>query len=197
MNCPCGWSGKISELTVFTTTYDAIDLTYCPKCNKYLELKTTKIMELKIEETTAKKLYPETPGWFQDILIETFGKKCFKKRDFNSIKTFEDACNELDINCNSVIYSNDSSDEIAYKKLKIIVKAINQGWVPNWDDSDQRKWFPYFNLSSGFGFSVSGYYFGRTVTTVGSRLCFESEGKATYAGKQFQDIYEELLTIKN
>ena len=33
----CGWSGKLSELTVFTTTYEGNDQTYCPKCNKYLE----------------------------------------------------------------------------------------------------------------------------------------------------------------
>ena len=37
-------------------------------------------MELKIQKSTAKKLYPETPDWFKEVLIETFGKDSFEKK---------------------------------------------------------------------------------------------------------------------
>ncbi|WP_340112641.1 hypothetical protein [Maribellus mangrovi] len=112
------------------------------------------------------------------------------------VKSFNDACDRLGLDPNSILTAADTPDEAAYKKLKVIAKAINNGWEPNWDDTDEKKWWPWFNLSSGFGFSLSSYYYGRSYTTVGSRLCFESKEKSTYAAETFLSIYEELLTIK-
>jgi len=152
-------------------------------------------MELKIKKETAKKIYAESPNWLREILIETFGKDCFVKRDYTDIKTFEDACEELNINPGDVINGNDLPDEIAYKKLKVVIKAVNQGWIPDWSNGNQYKWWPWFNLSSGFGFSVSAYYYDCTSTAVGSRLCFESKEKSDYTAKQFIDLYEKYLTV--
>lgn len=156
-------------------------------------------MELKLEKKTAKKLYPESPEWFRKVLTETFGIECFKKKSFEDIKTFEDACEELGITNDShrpIFDEDEDPDEIAYKKLKVIVAAINQGWTPDWDNTDQRKWWPYLVLSSGFGFSYSYSYCDYSITIVGSRLCFETEAKSTYAAKQFIELYEQFLTIK-
>jgi len=153
-------------------------------------------MELKLNKKTAKSIYPESPAWFQEVLIETFGSDYFKKRSFEDIKTFEVACEELGIDANKQFLDEYTPDEIAYKKLKIIVAAINQGWTPDWSNSSQYKYWPYFKLSSGFGFSRSNSGYGNATTHVGSRLCFESEAKSDYAAKQFIDIYEQFLTIK-
>ena len=153
-------------------------------------------MELQLKKETAKRLFPESPEWFRNVLTETFGEECFKKREFTDIKTFEDACDELGINPSIIINSNDQPDEVAYKKLKVIIKAINGGWTPDWSNDNQKKWWPWFNLSSGFGFFDSFYLYTLSNTRVGSRLCFESEAKSTYTAKQFINLYEELLTIK-
>jgi hypothetical protein len=80
--------------------------------------------------------------------------------------------------------------------LKMVVKAINGDWTPDWSNSDQYKYWPYFILSSGFGFSYSYYYSDHSDTTVGSRLCFETREKSNYAAQQFIDIYEQFMTIK-
>jgi hypothetical protein len=151
---------------------------------------------MKLEKSTARKLYPESPEWFKKELIEAFGKDCLEKKSFKEIKTFEDACEELDIMPDGVFSITDTSDEIAYMKLKTIIKAINQGWTPDWNNSNQEKWYPWFNLSSGFGFSCSGCICDWTYSGVGSRLCFKSEENSNYAAKQFLDLYEEFLTIK-
>ncbi|MEI7424468.1 MAG: hypothetical protein WCK18_20370, partial [Prolixibacteraceae bacterium] len=66
---------------------------------------------------------------------------------------------------------------------------------PDWNNTDQRKWWPYFNLSSGFGFSYSFFGYGYASTFVGSRLCFETSEKSNYAANQFIDLYKEFLTI--
>jgi hypothetical protein len=148
---------------------------------------------MKITKQTARKLYNESPDWFKDQLKEAFGKESFEKRSFKDIKTFEDACKELDISTTQVC-AGDTKDEEAYKMLKIIIKAINQGWEPDWSDTNQRKWWPYFVLSSGFGFSFSYYHYGNADARVGSRLCFESQDKSDYAANQFLDLYKQFLT---
>jgi hypothetical protein len=152
---------------------------------------------LKIEKSTAKKLYAESQDWFKTVLEETFGKDCFKKKDWRDIKTFEDACDELELTQEDLlhIHNNDSTDEVAYKKLKIVIAAINQGWIPNWDNDNERKWWPYFNLSSGFSFSDTDYYYVYSHTDVGSRLCFESQEKAIYTAEQFLPLYKDFLTL--
>ena len=150
-------------------------------------------MELTKEK--AKKLHPSMPDWFKEELEEAFGKESFRKLNWKDIKTFEDACKALDIDPDAVCCDVDTSDEVAYKMLKVIVLAINNGWKPDWSNTNQRKWYPWFNLSSGFGFDASDYVYDYSITYVGSRLCFESEEKSDYAGKQFLEIYRQFMTI--
>lgn len=151
---------------------------------------------MKIEKEKAQRIYKESPEWFKEELVEAFGEECFRENTFEDIKTFNDACKQLDMIPGSVTNSELTLDEEAYMKLKVIVKAINNGWVPDWNNSDQPKYWPYFNLSSGFGFSRALYGYVITAAGVGSRLCFETREKCEYAAKQFLSIYEDLLTIK-
>ncbi len=150
-------------------------------------------MKVEINKEKAKKLYPKSEDWFKAELEEAFGKDCFRKKDFRDIKTFEDACKELELDPSEVFSCSDTSDEIAYMKLKAVIRAINQGWIPDWNNSDEKKWWPYFNFSSGFGFSYADYNYDNTNTNVSSHLCFESEEKAVHAGKTFIKLFEEFI----
>jgi hypothetical protein len=152
---------------------------------------------LKVEKSTAKKLFPDSPGWFQEILINTFGEKFFSRNITDRIKTFRDACNELGVDPEDIFQPPDTLDEIAYKKLKVIARALRGDWEPNWNDGNEKKWYPYFRWSSGsgFGFSHSSYTYDCSATYVGSRLCFPTSELAEYFGKQFIEIHRELLTI--
>jgi hypothetical protein len=149
-------------------------------------------MALKIEKETAKRLFPDVPDWFKEELQKEFGEATFKKRKFSDIKTFEDACEELGISTD-MFFGTETTDEVAYKKLKVIIKAINQGWVPDWDNKAQKKWWPWFILSSGFGFSDSYFDYDGTGAGVGSRLCFESAEKSNYAANQFIGLFKDFL----
>jgi hypothetical protein len=109
------------------------------------------------------------------------------------IKTFEDACKETGIN--PVFNESDTPDEIAYKKLKVIAKALNEGWEPNWDNEDEYKYYPYFDMRNN-SFSFSDSYYWHSFTSVGSRLCYRSSKLAVYAGTQFNDLYKDLMVLK-
>lgn len=151
---------------------------------------------MKISVDEAKQLYPTAPDWLKEKLDDEFGAETFQPKAYEEIKTFEDACAKLGIDPLMVCNTTDTTDEAAYKKLKVVIKAINEGWTPDWSTTDQRKWYPWFRLSSGFGFSGSHYGYGLADTGVGSRLCFQTEEKSNYAANQFIDLYEEFITIK-
>ena len=113
------------------------------------------------------------------------------------IKTVDDVLAEWDIDKKEFdeIYKGFMEDEKAYKLIKLLVKTLNEGWEPNWDDGDQCKYFPYFYMggSSGFRFHDCGAW--RSSSVVGSLLCFKSHELAEYAGKQFADLYKEFMII--
>ena len=94
------------------------------------------------------------------------------------IKTFEDACNELGITNAELVVSgeieNDFKSVSAYQKLIIIARALNEGWVPDWKNDSQYKYYPWFNMSSGSGLSYCACAIRYSGSFVGSRLCFKS-----------------------
>jgi hypothetical protein len=113
--------------------------------------------------------------------------------DYKTIKSYEDAVKALPVHKNDTINPDDALYDVALKKLRHIIKVINNGWIPDWDNYSQKKWYPWFRLSSGFGFLVSVCGYGYSGTGVGSRLCFENEEKSTFTANQFLKLYEEYL----
>lgn len=122
----------------------------------------------------------------------------------NQIKTFEDACKALKLDSKKVLPDFSMFPEkhqkamIAHAKLVIIAQALNGDWEPNWDDWDECKYEPWFdmeNSSSGSGFSYYVYDCWLSASVVGSRLCFKSSELAKYAGKQFEALYKDYFVI--
>ena len=118
------------------------------------------------------------------------------------IKTFEAACKQLKLDPKKCLpdvkgmpeHHQDST--IAYAKLVIIAEALNDGWKPDWTNMSEWKYYPWFNMSSGSGLSCHGCGDRRSVSAVGSRLCFKSSELAKYAGTQFIKLYEQYFLLK-
>jgi len=113
------------------------------------------------------------------------------------IKTYEDACRELDIPLIPERCKGMTEDEAAYYSLKVIVKALNEGWEPDWSNDHQKKWYPWFEVTgtnpAGLACSYTISPVSTTSATFGSRLCFKTEALAKYAGTQFIKLYEKYL----
>jgi hypothetical protein len=112
----------------------------------------------------------------------------------DKVKSYEDACKELGEEP-IIDFGNDTKDEIAYKKLKAIAKALNEGWVADYNDGNQQKWFPYFHTlsSSGFAFADANYGCSYPYAGDAARLCFKDEKTARYAGVTFLALWEEFI----
>lgn len=115
----------------------------------------------------------------------------------DKVKSFEDACNVLGITGSvAEITTHDKLDDAgkgiqAFIKLQIIAAALNEGWKPDWNDTDTRKFYPYFDLEDGFSLDIVDCNFGSS--DVSSRLCFKTEALAQYAGSQFLDLYKDFM----
>jgi hypothetical protein len=148
---------------------------------------------LQISDNLARQIYPSADTELKSLLEENFGKPFFSQKIMDRVKTFEDAREVLNVAPHTIVSIYDSPDEDAYKQLKIIVKALNEGWTPDWNNSNQPKCWPWFELKGGFRFTRVNFHFTRS--TVGSRLCFKSRELAEYAAKQFEDLYKRFLTL--
>lgn len=120
----------------------------------------------------------------------------------DKVKTFEDACKVLGLDPKQLpvvdlLPEKDRKSIIAYYKLTVIIRALNDGWEPNWNDWNEYKYFNWFYLDSA-GFSYASTYAAatNTSTSIGSRLCFKNDTLARYARVQFRDLYFEYLFIE-
>lgn len=130
--------------------------------------------------------------------VKTVTPKDITKR----VKTYADACAVLGIEpMNEAVLAKlgFTKDEIAYRKLKTIAEALNEGWQPDWANSNEYKywpWFVYNTAHAGFSSAAANYTASATAAVIGSRLCYKTRELAAYAGNQFEDIYNDFLLIK-
>jgi hypothetical protein len=156
-------------------------------------------MALEIKKEKAKLLFEGSPEWFKKELIEEFGEDFFKKMEFELLDSFDKCCkksgtSEEEFN-KKFLKADLSIDALNHERLGIINAAINDGWVLDYANHDQRKWFPVFEVSSsGFGFSCSSYRYVNASSGVGSRLCFETEEQSDYSAVRFIKYWEALIT---
>lgn len=141
------------------------------------------------------------------FLEKVFGEEIFTKSIRDRVKTFEDALAIVGKNPNrDILLQYNGADKeiiaaVAFLKLSIICRALNEDWVPDWSNSDERKYYAWLEYGereaspSGFGFSRSRYDDSNTYSIVGSRLCYKSSELAIYAGQQFEALYNDLFTL--
>ena len=125
------------------------------------------------------------------------------------VKTYADACAVLGIEpMNETVLAKlgFTKDEIAYRKLKTIAEALNEGWRPDWANSNEYKYWPWFVYNpalAGFSYANTIHAASSTYAAAsnanahfGSRLCYKTRELATYAGRQFEGLYNDFLLIK-
>jgi hypothetical protein len=86
----------------------------------------------------------------------------------------------------------------ALNKLFTIAQAWNtmDGFVPDFSNRGQEKWFPWFVYDkdvAGFVCADANYAPTYANATIGSRLCFKTQGRAEQFGKKFSDLYNKVF----
>lgn len=175
----------------------------------------------------SKKLEIEIPEgktavWRNGILtLIDEPEKDVRKR----IKTFEDACREIGIDAEA--WNRDKislglePDVLAFLKLRIIVKALNEGWEPQFTE-DECRYYPWFilytreeynkldeeeksrvvgrsdnnaNALGGVSYASASYDSSYASAVIGVRLAFKTSELAAYCGRQFLDIWADFVFL--
>lgn len=111
------------------------------------------------------------------------------------IVSYEDACRVLNIQpINEEVFNafpkEDQRSMLAYHKLTVITRALNNGWKPNWDDQNEWKYYPLFRyVNAGLSYASTDNAAATTLASFGSRLCFPTSALAKYAAEHFADLY--------
>ena len=145
---------------------------------------------IQISRKNAMEAYANANLEGKKLLCDLLGKDNFLKIT-ERVKTFEDACAVLDM-LPTIEDDYRTRDEIAYIKLKTIAKALNEGWTPDWNNTDECKYYPYFAFERG---RFVYFHYNNACSYLGSRLCFKTRELAEYAGKQFMDLYNDFFNV--
>ena len=89
---------------------------------------------------------------------------------------------------------------IALNELFTIAQAWNKAddFVPDFSNSMQDKWFPWFVYdkgAAGFVFAYASSAPSGTTAYFGSRLCFKTRNRAIQFGKQFVGLYNQVFLL--
>ena len=154
----------------------------------------------KINEETAKQLYPTASPELKSILEETFGKAMLLPIE-EKIDSFEDA---LKASGRPEVPEFDCVPEDlipffkATYKCVVIAEAFNQGKRLDIYNSKQERNYPYFEnngSASAFGLFVACYDSTFSTAGSGSRLSFLDGKRARIAGKKFKNEFRDMLSL--
>lgn len=159
--------------------------------------------QLTLIKADVVKAFNNGDASVKKLLQDLFPDQVLSGKITDRVKTFSDACDVLGINEEDITMNlqcealpDDVKSIMAYAKLVIICRALNEGWKPDWTNGNQWKYYPWFALSSGSGLSYHDFANDYSFSSVGSRLCLKNKELAEYIGKQFSDIYAEYMLIK-
>lgn len=100
------------------------------------------------------------------------------------------------INLRQLQKINVSEHIVANQSAVILVKALNEDWTPNWNDSNEYKYFIWWNMQDN---NFSYYYFNHrhSGSYASARLCLKSSKLCQEIGKnkEFVKIFKSFLLI--
>lgn len=90
---------------------------------------------------------------------------------------------------------------IALNELFTIAEAWNKtdGFVPDFSNIKQKKWFPKFKYdkdAAGFVYFYTEFSGSVASLTLGQRICFKTSERAEQFGKQFTHLYNKVFLSK-
>ena len=130
---------------------------------------------------------------FENIVFRPI-PKCITER----VKSVEDACEILGPKDEEVqnlrqLEALDSPPQklLDYQKLVVVIKALNEGWYPNFENKD-CKYYPWFSMRDGQVLFCVDFYC--SCARVPAPTLFKSSELVKYATSQFLDLYRSVFS---
>lgn len=135
---------------------------------------------MELTELKAKALlaFPKAGKETKQVLCDLFGRDTFESFKYEDLDEIEQ----------KVV--------AAYSRLRAAAKEKRGSWKPDFTNSSQYKYYPWFKYIDGVGFvvGVTGTFWAFTRTDVGSRLCFPTSEMAIEFAKENSEDYNTILS---
>ena len=155
--------------------------------------------QLELNENDALMLYPTASSEFKQMLELNFGKEFFNKKITERINNYTDILSIGNYNESNDVIKIDNFDEAENKVVKAFIKKMRiskvyrEGWLAK---RGERRWYPYYLVSSGFEFSGASYGGSTAGSYSASRLCFPDEECAKDYVKKFIDVDKDFIDLQ-
>lgn len=154
-------------------------------------------MNLKLTLDKAQEAYKKANSDQKALLIDLYGYEHFLTSVKDRLKGYESACiilGKIPLTIESFNFLGSVQAKKQYARHKIVTgfEAINEGWVPDYDNTNQAKYEIWVEGKKyGFSSSVNYYCF---FTSVGSDMIAETRENAELIEKLFkQDLIDYLF----
>ena len=153
---------------------------------------------LKIDETKAKQLYKTASKDFKEVLHDTFGEEFFNDSLFDRIKNLDDIYEELGrtqptLKDFSFLPKEKRVKALSFIHIQAIEEVFNEGWVPNWKNTGEYKYYPYFEYKAQGGWSLFFCYFFFYSGSDGQPAFFKSKEIVGHVIRYFMFVYKDYL----
>jgi len=141
---------------------------------------------LKIKATKALEAYNEASEENKQMLVTLLGEENFITDIKQRVTGYSSACKvlkrkECTLDHFAFLGASQAKRQFARHKIATVIEAINNGWLPDWDNDNQYKYYNYFyNKKNGFSSDVVAYC---SYCFVGSDLLLENRENAEYVAK--------------
>lgn len=133
---------------------------------------------------------------------KTLMKKYFKIKDgseaFDKIKDYKSFCKYFGIKELTIKdfeqFGDQAKKMFAFHKIKNFETYFNDGWKPDWSNSNEYKWYPYFEFKKGSG---GWCFYGsdvRIYISYAVAAFYKDQKIADFIGKTFLDIYSDFMS---
>lgn len=153
--------------------------------------------EISVEEEMLQKAYSQADVT-QKALLEKYFNINTPKKLMDKIKNFDDILNIAGKTLEEVIpYKNPKTKTQksinAYAKLQLVQDVLNEGFVFDFKNSNQYKYFPYFKHEAQGGWVCYDYGNYGCYSSCAEAAYFKTSELAMFAGKTFLNEYKEFL----
>jgi len=148
---------------------------------------------ITLTDDKAIEAYKLAPEDFKPYLQKLFEGQVNFTKTWKDITCFEDCCEITGDNPNDPRFNTSDEDDNINRRLKVVMKAYNGDWKPDWNNNSQRKYYIYWEFVSGAGFRLGYVCHVYSYSSVGSRLSFESYEKAEHAATKMTSFFNQYL----
>ncbi len=168
--------------------------------------------QTKFNEKFKKFLFSDSDSIeFEESYLEEMQKACdtkqlkvfmtifkgqIKESKIAKVIPYKDICKHLDrpvltMSHFSFLPENQRKKAFRANRIGNLQDYFNDGWVPNWKDGNERKWWPYFVKRAGsWAFHRSDFSVGSSAGRVGF---YRIEEISNFVGRNYLTEYEEYL----